>query len=101
MFLSLLLIYIVFFFVLVIKAKHLKLKDNYEKFENKLKDKGKDWMGKWKDQLGKGNEMLHRWEEKSKEFIGNFVEMFGRDGRLVSLCSGANRVDSCMRSHTV
>ncbi|GFR69014.1 choline-phosphate cytidylyltransferase [Elysia marginata] len=64
------------------KAKHLKLKDNYEKFEEKLKDKGKNWMGKWKDQLGKGNEMLHRWEEKSKEFIGNFVEMFGRDGRL-------------------
>ncbi|GFN96160.1 choline-phosphate cytidylyltransferase [Plakobranchus ocellatus] len=64
------------------KAKHLKLKDNYEKFETKLKDKGKDWMGKWKDQLGKGNEMLHKWEEKSKEFIGNFVEMFGRDGRL-------------------
>ncbi|CAL1530980.1 unnamed protein product [Lymnaea stagnalis] len=64
------------------KAKRLKLKDNYEKLENKLKDKGKDLMDKWKDQLGKGNEMLHKWEEKSKEFIGNFVEMFGREGRL-------------------
>ncbi|KAH9498532.1 Choline-phosphate cytidylyltransferase A [Bulinus truncatus] len=66
------------------KAKRLKLKDNYEKLENKIKDKGKDLMDKWKDQLGKGNEMLHRWEEKSKEFIGNFVEMFGRDGKLSS-----------------
>ncbi|XP_059145742.1 choline-phosphate cytidylyltransferase B-like isoform X2 [Physella acuta] len=64
------------------KAKRLKLKDNYEKLENKLKDKGKDLMDKWKDQLGKGNEMLHKWEEKSKELIGNFVEMFGRDGKL-------------------
>uniref|UniRef100_A0A0B6ZKH5 choline-phosphate cytidylyltransferase n=1 Tax=Arion vulgaris TaxID=1028688 RepID=A0A0B6ZKH5_9EUPU len=64
------------------KAKRLKLKDNYERFENKLKDKGKDLMDKWKGQIGKGNEMLHRWEEKSKEFIGNFVEMFGKEGKL-------------------
>ncbi|XP_055869153.1 choline-phosphate cytidylyltransferase B-like isoform X2 [Biomphalaria glabrata] len=64
------------------KAKRLKLKDNYEKLESRIKDKGKDLMDKWKDQLGKGNEMLHRWEEKSKELIGNFVEMFGRDGKL-------------------
>ncbi|KAI8740151.1 Choline-phosphate cytidylyltransferase A, partial [Biomphalaria glabrata] len=63
-------------------AKRLKLKDNYEKLESRIKDKGKDLMDKWKDQLGKGNEMLHRWEEKSKELIGNFVEMFGRDGKL-------------------
>jgi hypothetical protein len=28
--------------------------------------------------------MLHKWEEKSKEFIGNFVDMFGKEGRLVS-----------------
>jgi choline-phosphate cytidylyltransferase len=64
------------------KAKRLKFKDNYEKFENKLKDKGKDLMDKWKGQLDRGNMMLHRWEGKSKEFIGNFVEMFGKDGKF-------------------
>ncbi|CAG5117674.1 unnamed protein product, partial [Candidula unifasciata] len=64
------------------KAKRLKFKDNYEKLENKIKDKGKDLMDKWKGQIGKGNEMLHKWEEKSKEFIGNFVEMFGKEGKL-------------------
>ena len=47
------------------------MKNNYEALENKLKDKGKDLMMK-------GNSMLHRWEEKSKEFINNFVEMFGQ-----------------------
>lgn len=47
---------------------------------NSIKDKGKELIDKTKD---KGHELLHRWEEKSKDFIGNFLEMFGRDGRLV------------------
>ena len=33
----------------------------------------------------KSQEMLTKWEEKSREFIGSFIDMFGRDGRLVSL----------------
>lgn len=63
------------------KAKRLTIKNNYEMLENKLKDKGKDLMEK-------GNSMLHRWEERSKEFINNFVEMFGQTtqwlGRAIS-----------------
>lgn len=47
---------------------------------NSIKDKGKELIDKTKD---KGHELLHRWEERSKDFIGNFLEMFGRDGRLV------------------
>lgn len=46
---------------------------------NSIKDKGKELIDKTKD---KGHELLHRWEERSKDFIGNFLEMFGRDGRL-------------------
>ncbi|CAG5124019.1 unnamed protein product [Candidula unifasciata] len=64
------------------KAKRLRLKDNYERLENKLKDKGKNLMDKWKGQLDRGNSLLHRWEHKSKEFIGNFVDMFGKDGKF-------------------
>ena len=32
----------------------------------------------------KGNEVMNRWEERSKDFIGSFLELFGRDGRIVS-----------------
>lgn len=31
---------------------------------------------------------LEHWEEKSKDFIGGFLGMFGRDGRLVSCGEG-------------
>lgn len=31
----------------------------------------------------KRNELFQRWEERSRDFIGNFMELFGRDGRLV------------------
>lgn len=49
---------------------------------DKVKDKGKEWIGKVKETKEKGNEMMNRWEEKSKEFIGNFLELFGKDGRI-------------------
>ena len=33
----------------------------------------------------KRQELFHKWEEKSREFIGNFMDLFSRDGRLVGL----------------
>jgi len=63
------------------KAKQLKIRDNYEKLETKIKDKGRDMVAK-------GNSLLHRWGEKSNEFIGNFVEYYGQTrewiGRAIS-----------------
>lgn len=42
-------------------------------------------MDKIKGKLeGKGHEFIHKWEEKSREFINNFLDLFGRDGKLVS-----------------
>ncbi len=35
--------------------------------------------------LDKSQELIDKWEEKSREFIGNFLELFGRDGRIVCL----------------
>ena len=51
---------------------------------DQLKDKGKEWIDKVKGTKEKGNEVMNKWEERSKEFIGNFLELFGRDGRIVS-----------------
>ncbi|KAI0229892.1 putative choline-phosphate cytidylyltransferase [Lamellibrachia satsuma] len=33
----------------------------------------------------KRQELFHKWEEKSREFIGNFMDLFSRDGRLNQL----------------
>lgn len=42
-------------------------------------------MDKIKGKLeGKRHEFIHKWEEKSREFINSFLDMFGKDGRLVS-----------------
>ncbi|KAL8595948.1 hypothetical protein ACOMHN_018260 [Nucella lapillus] len=57
------------------KAKRLKIRENYAKFEEKLKDA-------WKESKDNCNLLLHKWEEKSKELIGNFVDMFGKEGKL-------------------
>ena len=32
----------------------------------------------------KGHEMIQKWEDKSREFINNFTQLFGPDGTLVS-----------------
>lgn len=32
--------------------------------------------------IDKGHELINKWEEKSREFIANFLELFGKDGRI-------------------
>ncbi|KAL8625056.1 hypothetical protein ACOMHN_012065 [Nucella lapillus] len=64
------------------KAKKIKIRENYAKLEEKLKDKGKELMSAWKESKDRGNMLLHKWEGKSKELIGNFVDMFGKEGKL-------------------
>lgn len=51
---------------------------------SKVKDKSREFIDKLKDTKDKGNEIIHRWEEKSREFIANFIDMFGRDGRITN-----------------
>jgi len=48
---------------------------------DELKDKGKSLV---ENLEGKRHEFIQKWEDKSREFINNFLELFGRDGRLVS-----------------
>jgi len=49
---------------------------------DELKGKGKMLV---ENLEGKRHEFIQKWEDKSREFINNFLELFGREGRLVSL----------------
>jgi len=44
---------------------------------DKWKDKGREWKDK-------GRTWFDNWHDKSNDYIVNFLDMFGRDGRLVS-----------------
>lgn len=57
------------------KEKKIQFEERYDK----LKDKGKSLRRGFID---KGGELIHKWEEKSKELIGNFLDLFGRDGKI-------------------
>uniref|UniRef100_A0A2R5LI04 choline-phosphate cytidylyltransferase n=1 Tax=Ornithodoros turicata TaxID=34597 RepID=A0A2R5LI04_9ACAR len=46
---------------------------------DELKDKSRQLV---ENLDGKRHELIQRWEEKSREFIFNFLELFGREGRL-------------------
>ncbi|XP_077556842.1 uncharacterized protein LOC144170737 isoform X2 [Haemaphysalis longicornis] len=46
---------------------------------DELKDKSKQLV---ENLEGKRHEFIQKWEEKSREFIFNFLELFGREGRL-------------------
>ncbi|XP_077515075.1 uncharacterized protein LOC144125504 isoform X2 [Amblyomma americanum] len=46
---------------------------------DELKDKSKQLVENFE---GKRHELIQKWEEKSREFIFNFLELFGREGRL-------------------
>ena len=47
-----------------------------------MKDKGREFIEKIDD---KRHELLQKWEDKSREFIGSFLDLFGREGRLVNV----------------
>jgi len=45
----------------------------------------KEQVGAVKERIaGKSHELLNKWEDMSREFVTNFVELFGRDGRINS-----------------
>lgn len=58
-----------------------------DKVKQKVRDveeKSKEFVQKVEE---KGIDLIQKWEEKSREFIGNFLQMFGPDGALVSLAA--------------
>lgn len=51
---------------------------------DELKTKGKKVI----ENIGeKRQDLIQKWEDKSKEFIGNFLLLFGREGRIVIFSS--------------
>ncbi|PIK52201.1 putative choline-phosphate cytidylyltransferase A isoform X2 [Apostichopus japonicus] len=38
---------------------------------------------------GKGMEMFSKWEERSRELVGSFLDMFGAEGRLTKIVRGS------------
>ncbi|XP_049517692.1 uncharacterized protein LOC119441917 isoform X2 [Dermacentor silvarum] len=57
---------------------------------DELKDKSKQLVENFE---GKRHEFIQKWEEKSREFIFNFLELFGREGRLETDQSGPPLLD--------
>lgn len=53
------------------EAQKYKVQDKIDKIKDKITDKGK--------------EMIHKWEERSRDLILNFLDMFHRDGQLVGV----------------
>lgn len=49
---------------------------------DELKDKGKMLVENFGE---KRHEFIQKWEEKSREFINSFIELFGPDGTLVNI----------------
>lgn len=69
--------FIMMFNWFVLQEKKFQLQNKMDA----LKKKGNDLV----ENLGeKKHELITKWEEKSREFIHSFLELFGRDGTLVS-----------------
>jgi len=50
------------------KEKRLQFREKMESMKSKMEEMR--------------NDVLHKWEEKSREFVHNFVDLFSRDGRF-------------------
>ncbi|XP_064617450.1 LOW QUALITY PROTEIN: choline-phosphate cytidylyltransferase B-like, partial [Liolophura sinensis] len=57
------------------REKRIQFEQKYDK----LKGKGNELRHGF---VNKGKELIHKWEENSRELIGNFLDLFGRDGRI-------------------
>ncbi|ELU17438.1 hypothetical protein CAPTEDRAFT_20528 [Capitella teleta] len=57
------------------REKRILFNEKVNKVKEKLADKRHQL-------LDKGQGMINRWEERSKDFIGGFLELFGRQGKF-------------------
>lgn len=64
-------------YIFSFQEKRIQFEQKYDK----LKGKGNELRHGF---VNKGKELIHKWEENSRELIGNFLDLFGRDGRIVS-----------------
>lgn len=55
------------------KEKKIQFQSKYDTIKNK-----------GKEMLDRSNELIQKWEDRSREFMSNFLELFGKDGRISS-----------------
>ncbi|CAG2177351.1 unnamed protein product [Oppiella nova] len=63
-----------------LNEKKFKLQNTLDSF----KDKSKTFVENLEE---KRHELIQKWEDKSREFINNFLELFGREGRINNFLS--------------
>ena len=61
---------------LILQEKRLQFQSKVDAMKEKVANKRQEI-------LDKSRGIITEWEDKSREFIGNFMDMFSRDGRLV------------------
>ena len=61
------------------------MKDGIDRIKGHISRKSKSFKQHLERVGDKSQEILHRWEDKSREFITDFLDLFGRDTRLVSI----------------
>jgi len=68
------------------REKKLQLENKVQSVKGHIAGKSHELQNKVESVKGriadKSHELINKWEEKSREFIGNFLQMFGRDGRI-------------------
>ena len=63
---------------LIIQEKTIQFQEKIDT----MKERGHKLMDKLHD---KRDEIFNKWEERSREFVSNFVDLFGREGRIVCI----------------
>ncbi|KAB0339856.1 hypothetical protein FD755_024847, partial [Muntiacus reevesi] len=57
-------------------------------FINEKKYRFQNQEDKMKEKVKNSHDLIQKWEEKSREFIGNFLELFGPDGAWIYFTYG-------------
>ena len=67
------------------QEKEFQMKDRIDRIKGHISQKSMSFKQHLERVGDKSQEILHRWEDKSREFISDFLDLFGRDTRLVSV----------------
>ena len=69
---------------IIYQEKEFQMKDRIDRIKGHISQKSMSFKQHLERVGDKSQEILHRWEDKSREFISDFLDLFGRDTRLVS-----------------
>ena len=61
------------------------MKDRIDRIKGHISKKSESLKQHLERVGDKSQEIIHRWEDRSREFITDFLDLFGRDTRLVTM----------------